>query len=170
MDVDSWVAMQPATQANSAALKASRGRPRPFRPMTLPRGAERLPRGGLLIPMSGCRPWGFDYRGLGQAPSKEEVAAKSAPPADVEAAAKAKETVGFTYMAAGAASAVAGAAMKDLPAVVRIGLALGGTFATILGVKNLAEGEATRQAGLQVGVTLAKCMASQIIGGSKIPA
>lgn len=166
MDIDSWVAAQPLTGPNEAALTASRAYSRPFRPMTLPRGARRLPQGGL-IPLMGS--WG-QYRGLGQPPTKEEVAAKTVPPTDVEAAAKAKEATGFTYLGVGAGGALAGAALKNLPLLVRAGLALGGVYATILGVKNLAEAEATRQAGLKVGVVLAKCMAQQIIGGSKIPA
>lgn len=170
MDVDSWVASQPTTRANSAALTASPAYSRPFRPTTLPRGAEKLPRGSLIPLAGGHAQWGRYYCGLGQPATKAEVAAKSAPPADVEAAAKAKEAQGFIYLGVGASGAVAGATMKHLPAVARIGLALGGVYATIMGVKSLAEGEATRQAGLQVGVTLAKCMAQTIIGGSKIPA
>lgn len=153
-DIDSWVASQPTLKPNAGAMAASPARPRPFHPGVLHPASRRLP-ASPLIP----------YQGWGNAKS----APPELPPADVEAAAKAKEVTGFTMLAAGGGSAVAGAAMKHLPLMVRLALAAGGTVVTILGVKHLAEAEATRQAGLKVGVTLAKCMASQIIGGSKIP-
>lgn len=153
-DVDSWIAATPTLPPNAGAVNAYPGRPRPFLPGVLGPGARRLP-ASPLIP----------YSGWGQAKSEPPPV----PPADVEAAAKAKETQGFTMLAAGGGGAIAGALLRDLPAVVRLALAAGGTVVTILGVKNLAEAEATRQAGLKVGVVLAKCMAREIIGGSKIP-
>ena len=153
-DVDSWVASTPTIKPNGGAILASPGRPRPFRPGVLGPGARRLPQRPLI-----------PYSGWGQARSEPPPV----PPADVEAAAQAKEATGFTMLAAGGGGAVAAAMLTNLPALVRLGLAAGGTVVTILGVKNLAEAEATRQAGLKVGVTLAKCMAQQIIGGSKIP-
>ena len=152
-EADSWVASTPTIKPNAGALLASSAHARPFRPGTLRRGQRRLP-AEPLIP----------YSGMGTPPPGTEL-----PPADVEAAAKAKEATGFTMLAAGGGAAIAGAAMSNLPFLVRVALAAGGTVVTILGVKNLAEGEATRQAGLKVGVVLAKCMASTIIGGSKIP-
>jgi hypothetical protein len=153
-EADSWIASQPTIAANAGAMMASPGRPRPFRPGVLGPGARRLPRSPLI-----------PYSGWGAATS----APPEVPPADVEAAAQVKEATGFTYLAAGGGGAVAGAVLKDLPLLVRVGLAGAGIVATILGVKNLAEAEATRQAGLKVGVVLAECMASKIIGGSKIP-
>lgn len=153
-EADSWIALTPTVRPNSGALAASPTRPRPFLPGVLRPGTSRLPRSPLI-----------PYSGWGEATSSPP----EVPPADVEAAAKAKEAQGFTLMAAGGGGAVAGAVLTHLPVLVRVALAAGGTVATILGVKNLAEAEATRQAGLKVGVTLAKCMASQIIGGSKIP-
>lgn len=154
VDIDSWVANQPTIAANAGAVNAYPGRPRPFLPGTLGARARRLPRSPLI-----------PYSGWGEAKSTPT----EVPPADVEAAAKAKEAQGFTYLAAGGGSAIAGAVLSNLPLLVRVGLAAGGTVVTILGVKNLAEAEATRQAGLKVGVVLAECMAQRIIGGSKIP-
>lgn len=152
MDVDSWVASQPTITPNATSRASSRGRVRPFRPGTLSPSAQGLPKSPLI-----------PYAGFG-------AGSTEIPPADVEAAAKAKEAVGFTYLGAGVAVDIAAAVMKKLPTPVRLLMALAGSYATVVGVKNLAEGEATRQAGLKVGVTLAKCMASNIIGGSKIPA
>ncbi len=92
-----------------------------------------------------------------------------APKLDVEAAARHLEQEGFVHLAAGAGTAAAGAVFSAAPMLVRLALALGGTVVTILGVKKLAEGEVTRQAGAQVGLTLAKCMAKIITGNIKTP-
>lgn len=151
---DSWVYSQPTIAANAGAVLASPGRPRAFLPGTLGARQQRLPRSPLI-----------PYQGWGEAKSEPP----DVPPADVEAAAKAKEATGFTMLAAGGGGAIAGALLGDLPAPIRLLMAAGGTVVTILGVKSLAEAEATRQAGLKVGVVLAECMAEKIIGGSKIP-
>lgn len=142
---------------NAGAVATMRDRQPMFWPHTL--GSRALARpAAAWVPVSG----------FGADPGAAEKVA-GAPPADVEAAAKAKERVGFTLLGAGAAGALAGAAMSGLPLVVRLGLAAGGIVGAVLGVKNLAEGEATRQAGAQLGLTVAKCLARTIIGGSKIP-
>lgn len=98
-----------------------------------------------------------------------QAAIVAGPKLDVEGAAAHLEREGFAHLAAGAGTAVAGALFSTAPLVVRLGLALGGTALSILGVKKLAEGEATRQAGAQVGLTLAKCMAATIVGNIKTP-
>jgi len=139
---------------NHAAVRTQRDRRPPFAPHTI--GTR-----GLVRPTASWVP----LDGLG---ADAEKVVDAAPP-DVEAAAKAKERMGFMLLGAGGAGALAGAALRDLPLLVRLGLAAGGIVGAILGVKNLAEGEATRQAGGKLGVTLAKCMASTIVGSSKIP-
>lgn len=139
---------------NAAAVGSAHARRPAFWPHTIgPRGLSRP--APAWIPLDGF--------------GAEAVAAPVAPPADVEAAARAKERTGFTLIGVGAAGAVAGAALSGLPLLVRLGLAAGGIVGAVLGVKNLAEGEATRQAGAQLGLTVAKCLASTIVGGSKIP-
>ena len=142
---------------NAGAVATQRDRQPMFWPHTM--GSRTLARPqAAWIPVAG----------FGADPGAAEKVA-GAPPADVEAAARAKERIGFTLLGVGAAGALAGAGMGGLPVLVRLALAAGGIVGAVLGVKNLAEGEATRQAGAQLGLTVAKCVASTIVGGSKIP-
>jgi len=141
---------------NAAAVASQRDRQPPFWAHTI--GSRNLVRPG---------PGWIPLDGLGA--DAEKVAAPSPAPADVEAAAKAKERTGFVLLGVGASGALAGAALGGLPLLVRLALAAGGIVGAVLGVKNLAEGEATRQAGAQLGLTVARCVARTIVGGSKIP-
>ncbi len=106
--------------------------------------------------------------GLGEAPAASTPAGSKAP-AEVEAAAVGLERQGFTLLGVGAGLALGGAVFSGVPMLLRLAFAAGGVVATVFGVKNLAEGEGTRQAGAQLGLTVGRCVAQAIVGKSKIP-